>query len=410
VRIQGVIPQTDEVGRVRQWWSADGFGGGAALSASARVEWLLWRVFVLIRAATVAQTAIAAGLVWDRIRSGAVIVTLLVAATAESAVVVEACRRRGDLRGSRLAAAVDLLATVAAVVATVLALRPSADPYMDVVFYPYSVASMTLAGFSVRRLPGAVLAAAVASGTYAAAVLGRFAFEVGLLTNAATYWGWVLVAFAVTGALRGLSRSLDQARRAAVQSAQQQERAETSRELHDHALQALEVAAQDGRVPDEQTRGLLISAAARLRSWLEGRLEGGPDDLVVGLDAVVREQGAKGLRVRLLTAAMTDRIVGCLVVEALCGAVTETLTNVRKHSGLTAAVVRAARDNNVVTVTVVDQGRGFDTRQAVQGLGTRHSIIGRLEQIGGQAWIRSAPGDGTQVELRVDLAQVPEGG
>jgi signal transduction histidine kinase len=396
-----VVTQTSGVSRIGLWWSADGFGGKTRPSASARVEWLLWRVFVLVRAATLVLTAVAAGLLWDRFRYGTAVVGLLAATAAESAVVVEACRRRGDLRGSMAAAAVDLAATVAAVVGTAVALRQSADPYMDLLFYPYSVASMTLAGFSVRSLPGAVVAAVLASGSYTAAVLGRFTFQVGLLPNAATYWGWALVAFAVTKALRSLSGQLDKAGRVA-------ERAEISVELHDHALQALEVAAQ--RAPDAQTRGLLIGASARLRGWLEGRRDGGPDNLVTGLDAVVRDQGASGLRVRLLTAAMTDAIVGCWVAEALCGAVTEALTNVRKHSGVTEAVVRATRDRDVVTVTVVDQGCGFEVRRVGQGLGIPRSILGRLRQVGGEAWIRSAPGDGTQVELRVDLARLPSAG
>src|SRR5215472_11051006 len=304
-----VVAQTGGMGRIGRWWSADGFGGGETPSASARVEWLLWRVFVLIRGATLVQTAVAAGLMWGRFRYGAVVVVLLVVAAVESAAVVEVCRRRGDFRDARPAAAADLCVTVVAVVVTAVALRPSTDPYLDLVFYPYSVASMTLAGFSARRLPGAALSAALASGSYVGVVLGRFTFQAGLLTNAATYWGWVVVAFAVTSALRRMSVSLDQARRAEVQLVRQQQWTEISRELHDHALQALEVVTQDGWVADGQMRGLLISVAARLRSWLEGTLDGGPDDLVAGLGAVLREQAASGLRVRLYKEAMTDPVV-----------------------------------------------------------------------------------------------------
>jgi signal transduction histidine kinase len=60
-------------------------------------------------------------------------------------------------------------------------------------------------------------------------------------------------------------------------------------------------------------------------------------------------------------------------------------------------------------VTVRDDGAGFDAdrlddaRRAGR-LGVAQSIIGRMSGIGGTAVVDSAPGRGTEVELRVHRA------
>jgi signal transduction histidine kinase len=59
-----------------------------------------------------------------------------------------------------------------------------------------------------------------------------------------------------------------------------------------------------------------------------------------------------------------------------------------------------------VVVRVRDRGRGFD--QAAAAGSDRHgladSIVGRMGRHGGTAMIRSAPGAGTEVELRLPVA------
>jgi len=59
-----------------------------------------------------------------------------------------------------------------------------------------------------------------------------------------------------------------------------------------------------------------------------------------------------------------------------------------------------------VTAYVRDRGTGFD-RSAVGAArrGIAESIEGRLARSGGSATIRSAPGEGTEVELRLPLEE-----
>jgi signal transduction histidine kinase len=53
-----------------------------------------------------------------------------------------------------------------------------------------------------------------------------------------------------------------------------------------------------------------------------------------------------------------------------------------------------------VSVFVRDRGTGFDPDAVpADRRGLRDSVAGRLERLGGKAVVRSAPGEGTEVEL-----------
>lgn len=80
----------------------------------------------------------------------------------------------------------------------------------------------------------------------------------------------------------------------------------------------------------------------------------------------------------------------------------ESLSNVRQHSGAHGVHVRVAEDSGGLTFTVRDDGRGFDPQQ-VPGVG-HFGLAGireRAEAVGGTVEVRSAPGHGTEVVLRL---------
>ena len=59
-----------------------------------------------------------------------------------------------------------------------------------------------------------------------------------------------------------------------------------------------------------------------------------------------------------------------------------------------------------LSVFVRDRGVGFDLSTVEDDRhGVRGSIIGRMERHGGQAEIRSEPGDGTEVRLTMPIAR-----
>ena len=78
----------------------------------------------------------------------------------------------------------------------------------------------------------------------------------------------------------------------------------------------------------------------------------------------------------------------------------EALVNAAKHSGVTAADLYTEVTPERVSVFVRDRGKGFDpTTVSDDRRGLRDSVHGRLARLGGTTEIRSAPGEGTEVEL-----------
>jgi signal transduction histidine kinase len=92
---------------------------------------------------------------------------------------------------------------------------------------------------------------------------------------------------------------------------------------------------------------------------------------------------------------------------ALGGAVAAALDNVRQHAGAEARAWVLVEDTGAtVRVSIRDDGTGFGDGRLAEAksagrLGVSHSIVGRLREVGGTAWVTSAPGQGTEVELAV---------
>lgn len=83
-------------------------------------------------------------------------------------------------------------------------------------------------------------------------------------------------------------------------------------------------------------------------------------------------------------------------------AVSECLENVRRHSGTAEAHVTITDDDKTVRALITDNGVGFDPSEVPAGkLGFRESIVGRLQEVGGNARVFSAQGAGTTVVLEV---------
>lgn len=93
----------------------------------------------------------------------------------------------------------------------------------------------------------------------------------------------------------------------------------------------------------------------------------------------------------------------------------ESVNNVVKHSGASAASLTAARSGRTLHVELQDDGRGFapETRHAeladgLGGLGLR-GIAERVRILGGTHSINSAPGRGTIITLDFNLRNTQDG-
>lgn len=94
----------------------------------------------------------------------------------------------------------------------------------------------------------------------------------------------------------------------------------------------------------------------------------------------------------------------------LLRAVQEALTNVRRHADARAVTIRLSADQAGAHIEVDDDGVGFSpiTASAATGFGLA-GMRSRVDEIGGDVSVTSAPGEGTRVRVRVPLA-LPSGG
>jgi signal transduction histidine kinase len=266
------------------------------------------------------------------------------------------------------------------------------------------VAGGALAGVGV--LAAVAVAAAGPEGPDAAGPVAMLSILVaGLLT---------LVGVVVFPWLFLLARTVTRERAARVRA---EERAEVATHLHDSVLQTLTLILKRRGDPGEMAR-LARHAERELRGWLYGApATGEGDDLVAALRATAAEvEDRHGVSVELVavgTCPLDER------TRAVAGAAAEALTNAAKHAGEPRVSLFAEVADGQVLVVVRDRGRGFDPAAAGgsggppgwspgrsgPGRGIPDSIVGRMARQGGTATIRSAPGAGTEVELRMPVAR-----
>jgi signal transduction histidine kinase len=174
-------------------------------------------------------------------------------------------------------------------------------------------------------------------------------------------------------------------------------------------LQTLEMLARPPWIVDGRLRRHVAAEASWLRRFVERDQQEGPHRLLDVLHDVCDRHIRSGLWIEVNDAearAMSERgpVLSPDALAALAGALDEALVNVAKHSRAAQATVRVGAAGRGVTISVLDQGVGFDPVRAAPGFGLRSSIIGRIRDVGGRATLDSAPGMGTHVELWVPHA------
>ena len=83
----------------------------------------------------------------------------------------------------------------------------------------------------------------------------------------------------------------------------------------------------------------------------------------------------------------------------------EALNNARKHADASVVRVRLAQDAEGISLSIADNGGGFDAAQVRSGFGLE-SMRQRAESLGARLEIKSAPMDGTRVTVRLPSTAV----
>jgi signal transduction histidine kinase len=229
-----------------------------------------------------------------------------------------------------------------------------------------------------------------------------------------------IVLLVLTGLVVGFGLELVRAGRADLAAAVEMraataERERLARDIHDSVLQVLGFvsrgsggAAGTGGATGADGDGDLARLATEAEARLRGLVSAGPARPAPGGTADLRsELAACGRGDVTVTGPAEPVLLPSAVASAVTAAVGAALDNVAAHAGDGAkAWVFVEDEPHGVTVTVRDDGAGFEPARleaaAAEGrLGVAASICGRIRDVGGTVQVTSAPGEGTEVELRV---------
>jgi signal transduction histidine kinase len=202
--------------------------------------------------------------------------------------------------------------------------------------------------------------------------------------------------------------------------AAEEERARWARELHDETLQELgalklmlDSAQQTGKAAMMQSSG--ASAASQLDLLIRNLQALITELRPAALDEIGLEAALDALlaRVRASSGLVLETHVSLAheegrhptrlepeIERAIYRVLQEALTNAMKHASAERVTINLVEEANSVTLTVADDGSGFDPEQLTGGFGLV-SMRDRVSLVSGSLSIDSSPGRGTTVRIEV---------
>lgn len=200
------------------------------------------------------------------------------------------------------------------------------------------------------------------------------------------------------------------ASRARIVAAADEARRGFERDLHDGAQQrivslSLQLRAAEASTADDALRAELSAVVSGL-AGLHADLQ----ELSRGLHPAVLSRGGLGPALRTLarrssvpvqlSVEVDQRLPESVEVAAYYVAA-EALTNVAKHAAADSATVTVTLDQNVLRLSVSDDGRGGATAGGGSGL---VGLRDRVEALSGQLEVTSRPGHGTQLSATIPVS------
>ncbi len=202
------------------------------------------------------------------------------------------------------------------------------------------------------------------------------------------------------------------ASRARLVAATDSERRRIERDLHDGAQQHLVALAINLRLAQRiaandpaQCRPVLVELATQLQAAIDEirRLAHGIYPPLLATGGLAQAIPAAAAKAALTTRVTIDRIgrYSPEVEAAVYFCCLEALQNAAKHAGNAAtANISASHDGTVLTVTVSDNGSGFDPATTTHGAGLTN-MADRVAVVGGNLRIDSSLPQGTRVTITI---------
>jgi signal transduction histidine kinase len=203
--------------------------------------------------------------------------------------------------------------------------------------------------------------------------------------------------------LAAAAREVQSYWRAQAEAAVLEERQRLARDLHDGLAQELAFVRRNIRRLDRDNAIVQRADAGAARALQESRraIAALTEPLDQPLDEALRRTAQEvaareGTHVALQLEPGLE--VSPVVREALVRITAEAITNAARHGG--ADLVRVVLEaGEQVRLRIVDSGRGFDPATGRPGGFGLTSMRQRGERLGGRVSVRSAPGQGTEVEV-----------
>jgi len=195
------------------------------------------------------------------------------------------------------------------------------------------------------------------------------------------------------------------------------ERRRIARDLHDVVLQDLSGALQSLRLiylrakrsgtslDLEDELGALGRASSGLRNAIYDLRHEKERPFLESVESLVElsRQATPEREIRLVVEEGFDAGVAGKDSVELLRILQEALANVRRHSAARNVEVGLRTDDQAILIEVSDDGRGFDPGSARAGIGLS-TMRERAEGLGGDFEVRSRPGRGTEVAVRIHPA------
>jgi len=205
----------------------------------------------------------------------------------------------------------------------------------------------------------------------------------------------------------------------ATLDAQEKEREEIGRELHDNVNQILTTARLyldciNGQEHEQQhdiierSSNIITTAIEEIRKLSgsmtqtfnkEVGLKLSIEDLVENIRRL-----ADHIRINFDFSLPEEELLDDKLKMAVFRITQELLNNVLKHAAATRIHISIRRNETILSLQISDNGKGFDTRKKRKGIGI-NNIINRAEFFSGHVVIDSSPGNGCLISVDFRLGQ-----
>ncbi len=205
--------------------------------------------------------------------------------------------------------------------------------------------------------------------------------------------------------------------------AQEKERTEIGKELHDNINQHLNTTRLYLEVAKEKASGevlQMINLAHKNMAGIIHEIRQLSQSLVpptlgdLGLAESIQDlcdglRRAHKYKIKFSRAHFDEESIPDNLKLSLFRIIQEKISNVIRHSGATQISIKLLTDAESIFLTITDNGKGFDVQTVREGLGL-NNIRTRVALFNGKMELKTAPGEGCTLNVTIPYNREPEAG